>query len=48
MRLMMPPNLLLEKNKATRCDEVWVGDITYLPLQEGEWGFSYLVRYLQS
>ena len=34
------PNLLLEASEPTRVDELWVGDITYLPLRGG--GFCYL------
>lgn len=34
------PNLLLDAADPTRVDELWVGDITYLPLQSG--GFCYL------
>lgn len=34
------PNLLLEAAEPTRVDELWVGDITYLPLRSG--GFCYL------
>jgi putative transposase len=34
------PNLLLDAADPTRPDEVWVGDITYLPLRRG--GFVYL------
>lgn len=34
------PNLLLDAPEPTRVDELWVGDITYLPLRDG--GFCYL------
>jgi putative transposase len=34
------PNLLLEAAEPTHVDELWVGDITYLPLRRG--GFCYL------
>jgi transposase InsO family protein len=34
------PNLLLEAPEPARVDELWVGDITYLPLRGG--GFCYL------
>lgn len=34
------PNLLLDAPDPTRVDELWVGDITYLPLRGG--GFCYL------
>ena len=39
-RLGYSPNLLLEAADPTRVDELWVGDITYLPLRGG--GFCYL------
>ena len=39
-RLGYSPNLLLEAAEPTRVDELWVGDITYLPLRGG--GFCYL------
>jgi transposase InsO family protein len=29
------PNLLLGRSAPTRCDEVWVADITYVPTAEG-------------
>ena len=31
------PNLLLEKKPPESCDEVWIGDITYIPLAGGQW-----------
>ena len=31
------PNLLLDRAKVSCCNEVWVGDITYLPLHAGGW-----------
>ena len=39
-RLGYSPNLLLDAPDPTRGDELWVGDITYLPLRRG--GFCYL------
>jgi len=42
--LRRSPNLLLDRDKPGGCDEVWVGDITYLPLQEGDW--AYLATWL--
>jgi putative transposase len=33
------PNLLLEKNFPVKPDEVWVGDITYIPLAGGSYGY---------
>jgi transposase InsO family protein len=38
------PNLLLEAEDPTRVDELWVGDITYLPLRRG--GFCYLAALM--
>lgn len=31
------PNLLLDRDAPQRINEVWVGDITYIPLAEGRW-----------
>lgn len=31
------PNLLLDRNKPQKPDEVWVGDITFIPLSGGDW-----------
>jgi putative transposase len=39
-RLGYSPNLLLETPEPTRIDELWVGDITYVPLRGGS--FCYL------
>lgn len=39
-RLLYSPNLLLETPEPTRIDELWVGDITYVPLRGGS--FCYL------
>ena len=33
------PNLLLERKPPQKCDEVWVGDITYIPLAGGQWAY---------
>jgi len=33
------PNLLLERSLPCRPDEVWVGDITYIPLSGGTYGY---------
>ncbi|WP_324680886.1 hypothetical protein [Hymenobacter sp. GOD-10R] len=30
-------NYLLDRPVSTAADQVWVGDITYLPLQNGSW-----------
>lgn len=38
------PNLLLEHCTATKPNEVWVGDITYIPLADG--GFLYLAVWM--
>jgi putative transposase len=38
------PNLLLDANDPTCMDELWVGDITYLPLRRG--GFCYLAALM--
>jgi len=42
--LSRSPNLLIDRDEVSRCNEVWVGDITYLPLQEGDW--AYLATWL--
>lgn len=33
------PNLLLERDAPRRIDEVWVGDITYIPLSQSGWAY---------
>ncbi len=33
------PNLLLERSLPIRPDEVWVADITYIPLSAGTYGY---------
>lgn len=33
------PNLLLDRQAPKRPGEVWVGDITYIPLAEGRWAY---------
>jgi transposase InsO family protein len=33
------PNLLQDREAPVKPDEVWVGDITYLPLAEGRWAY---------
>jgi putative transposase len=33
------PNLLKDKAFPVRVDQVWVGDITFIPLQGGKWGY---------
>ena len=38
------PNLLLEAEDPRRVEELWVGDITYLPLRRG--GFCYLAALM--
>lgn len=37
--LKRSPNLLLEMDKVDKINQVWVGDITYLPLREGKWAY---------
>ncbi len=41
--LRCAPNRLLEQPKATQANHVWVSDITYLPLANGDW--AYLCAY---
>ena len=31
------PNLLLDRNKPRKANEIWVGDITFIPLSGGNW-----------
>ncbi len=33
------PNLLLDRVKPKKINEVWVGDITYIPLSAGNWAY---------
>jgi transposase InsO family protein len=33
------PNLLLDRELPVKPNEVWVGDITYIPLAEGRWAY---------
>ena len=33
------PNLLLDRSQPHKPDEVWVGDITYIPLKGGQWAY---------
>lgn len=42
--LRRSPNLLLDKSEVTSIDKVWVGDITYLPLEGGNW--CYMATWL--
>lgn len=41
--LRCAPNRLLNQPKPTQANQVWVSDITYLPLANGEW--AYLCAY---
>jgi putative transposase len=43
-RLGYSPNLLLELEEIDRVNQLWVGDITYIPLQGGK--FSYLATLM--
>ena len=43
-KLGFSPNLVLEASDPTRVDELWVGDITYLPLRRS--GFCYLAALM--
>jgi len=43
-RLGYSPNLLLDFEKADGVDQLWVGDITYIPLEGG--AFSYLATLM--
>ena len=36
---LVAPNLLLEAPAPTAPDQVWVGDITYIPLIDGQWAY---------
>lgn len=42
-RLGYSPNLLLDRAEPTRINEVWVGDITYIPLREKSFGYLALL-----
>ena len=41
--LRCAPNLLLNQPKPTQVNQIWVSDITYLPLASGDW--AYLCAY---
>jgi len=46
--LRCAPNHLLDQPKPTRANQVWVSDITYLPLANGDWvvpGRAYLCAF---
>lgn len=38
-RYPISPNLLLERKPPVKPNEVWVGDITYIPLSQGRWAY---------
>ncbi len=42
------PNLLIDAGPVNRADQVWVGDITYLPLSGNNWGYLSTWLYLES
>jgi putative transposase len=44
-RLGYNPNLLLDRSSPRRCNEVWVGDITYIPLRTSR-RFAYLAMLM--
>ena len=37
--LRCAPNRLLDQPKPTQANRVWVSDITYLPLANGDWAY---------
>jgi len=37
--LQRSPNLLLTMDKVNKINQVWVGDITYLPMMDGAWAY---------
>ena len=47
-RLGYSPNLLRDRAMPERIDEVWVGDITYLPLRGGRFGYLSVLMDLYS
>lgn len=47
-RLGYSPNLLRERDAPQRINEVWVGDITYVPLHGGRFGYLSLLMDLYS
>ena len=47
-RLGYSPNLLRERDAPQRINEVWVGDITYIPLHGGRFGYLSLLMDLYS
>ena len=38
------PNLLLDQPRPTQANRVWVSDITYLPLANGNWVYCYALQ----
>jgi transposase InsO family protein len=47
-RLGYSPNLLRDRGSPQRIDEVWVGDITYIPLRGGRFGYLAVLMDLHS
>jgi len=47
-RLGYSPNLLRDRAAPRRIDEVWVGDITYIPLRGGRFGYLSVLMDLHS
>lgn len=37
--MLRSPNLLLDHAGPTDINQVWIGDITYLPIRDNKWGY---------